>query len=238
MKQKIVSLLIGLIFGLIGVSTIVAAPKLIEYSFSDMKVIYMGKELDLSGEKLLKVTTWAYPENEENIYVPVSAIMDSMGYYTTWDSFQNAVIVSRYEEDIKAVKLRDSIDSSYNGIPIKDASVDFLTKSLANSKWYYNSQKVYISYKFMHGNKFEYIRKEHSEKDFDVNTGTYTFENGAIVFDIEEEYKANEYGEPKTFSNVNTPEKIRVKINENDNNTIYIGFYADTQSFTPFIQEK
>lgn len=238
MKQKLISLILGIFLGMVIVSTAFSVPKLIDYSYSDMKIIYMGEELDLSNEKLLNVTTWAYPKNDEMVYVPVAVLMDSLGYYYTWDSFQKAVIVSRDEEDIKAIKLRDTIDSSYNGMIIKNASVNFLNSELNNSKWYMNNQKCYISYEFMPGNKFEYIYKNHNEKGFDVNKGTYSFEEGAIVFNSDKKYHANEYGEMIAFANNYTPEKIRVKINEGDKNTIYIGFSANTQNFIPFVKES
>lgn len=232
MKRKAISFLLGILVSLFCVNIVSAVSTITSYKFCNTKIIYMGEELDISNEKLLKLTT----TKSESIYMPLIPVLDAMGYYTIWDSYDDAVVVSRYQKDIDNIVKRDLIDSSYMGKPIKNVSAEYLN-NLSNTTWSNNNQNYYVAFKFLPDNQFEYIVKKHTEERFDIVKGSYTVKEGVIVFKRSEAYKTDMYGEQLAFAEFEVPERIKVKQSESESDIFYIGYSVNTQNFFPFVKE-
>lgn len=93
-KLHLKSLFAGLIIGSMGISSVFASNLLYIKSaqFNKTKIIYNGKELDISSTPMISVIK----EGETNInnYMPVRSVLEQLGYNVSWDSSKNSIIVT------------------------------------------------------------------------------------------------------------------------------------------------
>jgi len=90
MKEYLKGLVTGIVIGAIGLTTVFAAGSIKTATFNENQVIYNGQTLSLSQPMISVVK-----EGEKNVsnYMPVRAVLESMGYTVDWDSSKNAVVI-------------------------------------------------------------------------------------------------------------------------------------------------
>ncbi len=92
MKNGIKGFIVGLFVSVVGVATAFASGGIRTAEFNSNKVIFNGKQLDLSSQQLISVVKDG--ESSVSNYMPVRAVLEQMGYNVGWDSPTNSITIS------------------------------------------------------------------------------------------------------------------------------------------------
>lgn len=82
------SLIIGLIIGSIGITTVFAAGGIKSAAFSNAKVTLNGVEISLSNSLVSIVKD---DEEDAKLYMPVRELLENLGYTVNWDGAEASV---------------------------------------------------------------------------------------------------------------------------------------------------
>lgn len=205
MKICLKSLSAGCIIGALGVTTVIAVPAIKSASFNSHKVVFDGKQLNLSNAPMISITK----NDDNNIanYMPLRSVVEQMGYDVQWDDAKSTVFINSVANSQNVSAQLPNPVTNYNSLDQLQKAMGFDLKTPKE----YDNPNYTASYSDINKSvaQVEYSQNGNRVAIYRVSRPTVddisgVFENFGSIEGIKKDaYSANLFGNNGSFQIIN-----------------------------------